>query len=222
MNLWMLNLAFSPRRALRSPFDQPANRRADRRRIQYGHDGCDDSDWWAVERGWKGDVWQRLLHWWASAQTPEASQYTLVTAAHVFDRIAGENAQVAIRLKRDGQIVRMVVTVPIRKSTIRLYAKHPNADVAVMRVTLPDNNAHSMVSWPALATDEVFTRLGIHPGDEMFTVGYPLCTMANPQGYPMLRRGAVATPIHVPGIVLTGILSRRADIRREQRWSGLL
>jgi hypothetical protein len=139
-----------------------------------------------------------------STPTPEASQYTLVTAAHVLDRIAGENAQVAIRLKRDGQIARMVVTVPIRKSTIRLYMKHPNADVAVMRVTLPDNNAHSMVSWPALATDEVFARLGIHPGDEMFTVGYPLCTMANPQGYPMLRRGAVATPIHVPGIVLTG------------------
>jgi hypothetical protein len=28
--------------------------------------------------------------------------------------------------------------------------------------------------------------------------------MANEQGYPMLRRGAVATPLHVPGIVLTG------------------
>ena len=139
-----------------------------------------------------------------SHQTPEPSQYTLVTAAHVFDRITGEYAQFAIRLKRDEQIVRTVVTVPIRKSTIRLYAKHPNADVAVMRVTLPNDHAHSMVSWPALATDDVFARLGIHPGDEMFAVGYPLCTMANPQGYPMLRRGAVATPIHVPGNVLTG------------------
>jgi hypothetical protein len=100
--------------------------------------------------------------------------------------------------------VRAVVTVPIRKSGIRLYAKHPNADVSVMRVTLPGNNAHSMGNWPALATDEVFAKLRIHPGDEMFTVGYPLCRMANPQGYPMLRRGAVATPTHVPGIPLTG------------------
>ena len=38
----------------------------------------------------------------------------------------------------------------------------------------------------------------------MFAVGYPLCRMANPQGYPMLRRGAVATPIQVPGSALTG------------------
>ena len=155
-------------------------------------------------------------------QPSETSQYTLVTAAHVFDRIAGEDAQFAIRLKRDGKIVRSVLTVPIRQSSIRLYAKHPDADVAVMRVSLPNNHAHAMVNWPALATDDVFAKLGIHPGDEMFTVGYPLCTMANPQGYPMLRRGAVATPIHVPGSVSDVVLSRRANLRREQRWAGLL
>jgi hypothetical protein len=138
-----------------------------------------------------------------STPAPEP-QYLFVTAAHVLERIAGDNARFAMRVKRDGQIVRTVVTVPIRKSGIRLYAKHPNADVSVMRVTLPNNNAHAMVSWPQLAGDEVFTELGIHPGDEMFSVGYPLCTMANPQGYPMLRRGVVATPIQVPGVVLTG------------------
>jgi len=138
-----------------------------------------------------------------SRQAPESSQFTFVTAAHVLELIGGDTARFAIRLKRDGQIVRTVVTVPIRKSGIRLYAKHPNADISVMRVTLPNNNAHSMVNWPALATDDVLARLGIHPGDEMFTLGYPLCRMANPQGYPMLRRGVVATPIQVPGAALT-------------------
>jgi hypothetical protein len=141
-----------------------------------------------------------------SNQTAETAQYTFVTAAHVLERIGGDNARFAIRVKRDGQVVRTVVTVPIRKSGIRLYAKHPNADISVMRVTLPNNNAHAMANWPALATDEVFAKLGIHAGDEMFTVGYPLCRTANPQGYPMLRRGAVATPIHVPGAVLTSFL----------------
>jgi hypothetical protein len=137
-------------------------------------------------------------------QTPEPSEYTLVTAAHVFERIGGDHAQFAIRLKRDDQIVRALVTVPIRKAGVRLYAKHPNADVSVMRVTLPGNNAHATASWPPLATDEVFARLRIHPGDEMSAVGYPLCRMANAQGYPFLRRGAVTTPIQVPGSVLTG------------------
>ena len=137
-------------------------------------------------------------------ETPEPSEYIFVTAAHVFERIAGDNAQFAIRLKRNGQIVRAVVMVPIRNSGIRLYVKHPNADISVMRVTLPGNNAHSMASWPALASDDVFAKLDIHPGDEMFTVGYPLCRTANPQGYPMLRRGAVSTPMRVPGSVLTG------------------
>ncbi len=139
-----------------------------------------------------------------SRQTPEKAQYTLVTAAHVFERIGGDYAQFALRVKRGNQIVRNVVTVAIRKSGIRLYAKHPNVDISVMRVTLPNDNAHAMVNWPALATDEVFANLNIHPGDEMFAVGYPLCRMANPQGYPMLRRGSVATPIHVPGLPLTG------------------
>jgi len=141
-----------------------------------------------------------------SNQTSETSQYTFVTAAHLLESIRGDNARFAIRLKRDDQVVRTVVTVPIRKSGIRLYAKHPNADISVMRVTLPNNNAHAMVNWPALATDEVFAKLGIHPGDEMFAVGYPLCRMANPQGYPMLRRGVVGTPIHVPGAALTSFL----------------
>jgi len=141
-----------------------------------------------------------------SNQTSETSQYTFVTAAHVLESIRGDNARFAIRLKRDDQVVRTVVTVPIRKSGIRLYAKHPNADISVMRVTLPNNNAHAMVNWPALATDEVFAKLGIHPGDEMFAVGYPLCRMANPQGYPMLRRGVVGTPLHVPGAALTSFL----------------
>ena len=141
-----------------------------------------------------------------SNQTSETSQYTFVTAAHVLESIRGDNARFAIRLKRDDQVVRTVVTVPIRKSGIRLYAKHPNADISVMRVTLPNNNAHAMVNWPALATDEVFAKLGIHPGDEMFAVGYPLCRTANPQGYPMLRRGVVGTPIHVPGAALTSFL----------------
>ncbi len=132
------------------------------------------------------------------------SQFTLVTAAHVFERVSGDFAQFAYRLKRDGQIVRTVETVAIRKSGIRLYAKHPNADVSVMRVNLPVDHAHAVTSWPALATDEVFARLRIQPGDDMFAVGYPLCRTANPQGYPMLRRGAIATPILVPGAVLTG------------------
>ena len=99
--------------------------------------------------------------------------------------------------------MRTVVTVPIRKSGIRLYAKHPNADISVMHVTLPNNNAHAMANWPAFATDDVFAKLAIHPGDDMFAVGYPLCRMANPQGYPMLRRGAVATSMRVPGAALT-------------------
>src|SRR5687767_9257444 len=50
-----------------------------------------------------------------SNQTSQTSQYTFVTAAHVLERIAGDEARFAIRLKRDGQVVRTVVTVPIRK-----------------------------------------------------------------------------------------------------------
>ena len=142
----------------------------------------------------------------SSNESPETSQYTLVTAAHVLAGIAGDVAHIAIRVKRGDQIVRTEAKVPIRKLGDSLFVKHPNADVAVVRVTLPDNHAHAMVNWPALATDDVFARLDIHPGDEMFTVGYPLCATANLQGYPMLRRGAVASPIRVPGVVLTDFL----------------
>ena len=142
----------------------------------------------------------------SSNGSPEASQYTLVTAAHVLAGIAGDEAQIAVRVKRGDQIVRTDAKVPIRKLGASLFVKHPTADVAVARVTLPANHAHSMVNWPALATDDVFARLDIHPGDEMFTIGYPLCAAANRQGYPMLRRGAVASPIHVPGMVLTEFL----------------
>ena len=142
----------------------------------------------------------------STSESPEAAQYTLVTAAHVLAGIAGDDAHIAVRVKRDDQIVRTEAKVPIRKLGASLFVRHPTADVAVVRVTLPKNNAHAMVNWPALATDDVFAKLDIHPGDEMLTIGYPLCAAANRQGYPMLRRGAVASPIHVPGIVLTEFL----------------
>ena len=39
-----------------------------------------------------------------SERTAEPSEFTMVTAAHVFERIGGDHAQFAIRLKRGDQI----------------------------------------------------------------------------------------------------------------------
>src|SRR5581483_413921 len=118
----------------------------------------------------------------------------LVTAAHVLDGIGGDIATLLLRRKpKDGPYVPFPYTFKIRTNGSPLYVKHESADVAVMYMALPSGKLPISVLTPNyLADDKRIEELEIHPGDEVFCLGFPL-SAHGPGGFPFLRAGRLAS-----------------------------
>ncbi len=135
---------------------------------------------------------------------PGTGQSVLVTASHVLEEIKGEEATIYLREKTpDGQYVRRTYTLQIRQGDVPLWVRHPEVDVALMNVDLPDFVSRQAEEIPFLSTDlladdALLEKLEIHPGDELLSLGYPLGLGANDAGFPILRRGTIASYPLVP------------------------
>jgi hypothetical protein len=127
--------------------------------------------------------------------TPDgAPRIVLVTAGHVLQNMAGATAYVDYRLPQPGGGWKLSPQpLPIRSGPSLLWVKDPDEDVAAIAVQAPPEFARAAIplSWLADAAD--YTDLGIHPGDEMFALGYPDGYSANPEGFPVLSTGHVAS-----------------------------
>lgn len=135
---------------------------------------------------------------------PGTGQSVLVTASHVLEEIKGEEATMYLREKMpDGKYVRRTHTLQIRRGHAPLWVRHPEVDVALMNVDLPDFVSKQAEEIPFLSTnlladDAVMEELEIHPGDELLSLGYPLGLGANDAGFPILRRGTIASYPLIP------------------------
>ncbi len=118
----------------------------------------------------------------------------LVTAGHVFQNMAGPIAYIDYRLPQPGGGWKLSPQpLPIRAGASLLWVKDPVEDVAAIAVQAPPEIARAAIplSWLADAAD--YTDLGIQPGDEMLALGYPDGYGANPEGFPVLSAGRVAS-----------------------------
>jgi len=128
---------------------------------------------------------------------PGEGQPVLVTAAHILEGISGETATIYLREKMiDGKFKKIADVLQIRKGKNSLWVRHPDADVAVMKITLPafvykQTKDIPSLSIDQLADDEMMERFEIHPGDELLSLGYPL--RANISGFSILRSGKIAS-----------------------------
>ncbi|MCX6899915.1 MAG: serine protease [Verrucomicrobia bacterium] len=120
------------------------------------------------------------------------NHYVMVTAAHVLEHIRGEKATLFLRTVKEDGFERLQHTITIREKEKPLWTRHPEADVAAMRVALPKNADLKLVSTQLLATDELLERYRIGPGEELMVLGYPRATEANAAGFPILRSGRIA------------------------------
>ena len=133
------------------------------------------------------------------ANRPGKSQPVMVTAAHVLEGISGETAIIHLREKTtERKFESRAHVLQIRKGEEPLWVRHPNADVAVMKITLPDYVFIQAKKIPGLSTnlladDETIEKYEIHPGDELQCLGYPLGKGANVSGFAILRSGKVAS-----------------------------
>jgi hypothetical protein len=134
-----------------------------------------------------------------SKRDPGKVFLVLVTAAHVLNDISGDEAVLLLRTRNaDGSFAPLEHLVPIRNKGVPLWTQPLGVDVAVMSVVVPREAHVSRVPVDLLATDRIFVQYDIHPGDVLFSLGYPFGLPANSAGFPILRSGTIASYPLVP------------------------
>ena len=128
--------------------------------------------------------------------TPPLARLVLVTAAHVLEQIQGDTAILQLRRKVDEKTnswVRVPYPFQIRANGQPLWKRHPEADVAVMYISVPQDAPIIPITTLMLADDKMLTDFEVKPGDELRCLGYPLGVMSNDAGFPVLRSGRIAS-----------------------------
>lgn len=123
----------------------------------------------------------------------------LATAAHVFHDMKGETCRVVFRKKEgDRPAGRAEVKLSIRKGERPLWNRHKTHDVAVIEWELPEDADCIPFPYDRIATEEVVVDGVIGVGREVCIPCYPVKTEANAAGWPILRRGTIASHPLVP------------------------
>ena len=85
----------------------------------------------------------------------------LITAAHVLEGMQGDTAILQLRRKvNETDWVPFPIPLPIRSKGQPLWTKHPDADVAVMYIIIPQNAGIPLLSTDLLADDNTLFRTG--------------------------------------------------------------
>jgi hypothetical protein len=118
----------------------------------------------------------------------------LATAAHVFENIPGPECTVALRVRAaDGTFSRKELTLAIREGEKRLWTRHPDADVAAIPITPPAGVDLKPFPYRRVA-DESWAATGkLRVGQDVVVPCFPAKLEANPAGWPVLRKGSVAS-----------------------------
>jgi hypothetical protein len=118
----------------------------------------------------------------------------LITSGHVFRDMPGPTARIGFRSQgSDGVWHYAPQTLPIRDGALQLWVRDSVQDVAAIAITAPPEFAKAAIPIAWLADDAAITQAALGPGDEMYVLGFPEGQTANPQGFPILRVGRVAS-----------------------------
>ena len=118
----------------------------------------------------------------------------LVTAAHVFEESTIPECKLILREKKSGAAAaRREFAIIVRKDDQPLWKKHATQDVAVIRVELPSEIEFKATLFEHILQASTSGESEIKLGQEVWLPGYPAQLEANEAGWPVLRRGSVAS-----------------------------
>jgi hypothetical protein len=131
----------------------------------------------------------------ATGEAADAGRRSLlVTAAHVFDGMKGDKCTVVFRLiDRERGIGRKQVNLAIRKGNDPLWVRHSKVDIAVIPVDLPEGVDVKSYDDRQIADGKFVEEGKIGVGQDVYIPCFPVQLEANAAGWPILRRGAIAT-----------------------------
>jgi hypothetical protein len=134
---------------------------------------------------------------------PGAEPPLLVSAAHTFEKVAGDSCTVVCRgPTADGAADRREVAVTIREGGKPRWVRHPTADVAVLPWTPPPDVDAVAFPFEWLATAAAFDGGDVRVGQRVRVACHPAQTEANAAGWAVLRTGAIATHPLTPAATL--------------------
>lgn len=131
-------------------------------------------------------------------EAPDETLY-VVTANHVLDRTKGDTAILVLREPQaDGSRKRLDHTVAIRSEGKPLWVRHPDHDVAVLRLDGQTPVPVNPLPWPSLADEARMAETGMHLCSPLFVLTYPRLFEANEAGYAIARQGIIASHPFLP------------------------
>jgi hypothetical protein len=125
---------------------------------------------------------------------PGKQDLILVTAGHAFEKMSGDQCHLVLREPRpDGTWQRKELPLKVRDEDMPLWFRHPEADVAALRVELPPTAAAAALPLDCVAGESAIESGKLKSGDEVWIPCYPAQLESNDTGFAVLRRGAVAS-----------------------------
>lgn len=125
--------------------------------------------------------------------TPGRFRYVLITATHVFRDIPGETAVLHLRRQRGQAFERYAYPVPIRASGAPIWVSHPDLDVSILPLALPNDADLPLASTDLLATDAILESFEVRPGDTLVALGFPFGAESTDAGFPVLRSARISS-----------------------------
>lgn len=121
-------------------------------------------------------------------------KHVLVTAAHVFRDLKGDGCTLLLRAHdRDHGSVRKEVPLTIRDGEKPLWVAHPDLDIAALPIDVPAGVDVKPFRLEQIADEKWAIERKIAVGKDVYIPCFPAQLSANPAGWPILRKGSIAT-----------------------------
>ena len=135
----------------------------------------------------------------------------LVTAAHVFEESTIPECRLILREKKPGAAaVRREFAIIVRKDDKPLWKKHATEDVAAIAIELPPEIEFKATKFEHILQASASGESEVKVGQEVWLPGYPAQLEANEAGWPVLRRGSIAS---YPLSPVTAVPTMLVDIK---------
>jgi hypothetical protein len=127
-------------------------------------------------------------------ESDSGPRHVLVTAAHVFNVMDGADCAVVFRARgKANELVRKEVGLTIRDGKKPRWAQHPEADVAVIAMDLPEGVDVKAFADRQIAAAKLAEDRKVRVGQDVCIPCYPAKLEANSAGWPILRKGSIAS-----------------------------
>lgn len=141
-----------------------------------------------------GTGWLVALEAPPDAPPDAPRKHLLVTAAHVFSNMDSGECTLHFRTAdQERGFVRKEVKLTIRDGQRKLWTQHPEMDAAVIAIDLPEGVDCQPFPERRIADEKFAEAKKVRVGQDVCVACFPAKVEANAAGWPILRKGSIAT-----------------------------